>query len=417
MSQRLDKNLVLTILAQFNLYLAYIIYKRKLMAYYIQANMKYLVPKVGWSPRCIPEAFHEQFGPQEFKKFYRMTFSTFELLIELLKENYLEYNGNVRIQSLFSWKCGIYIRFLARSECLGSLKHTFGCCAETIRASIHGFKSLILYSMSNSLKIDINDEDSLRQSSEAIKGLTDGLLDGFAFIIDGTHIPIIKIPSSTPKQCFVNRKGGKSINCQVVINAALKVVAFECGYPGSTNDSQMLNSSGFLSTLKDIHAIYNGRYACLADNGYPTREYMMTPYTAAEILSNPDTENDKVQFNAIFSSVRQAIERVFGILQPKWYLLAIGCEYKIEDYLQFVQTIMMLHNFMIDNESSYKLTIMNESWTLGGTPATVMEAILHLNEIRNDPDFILESPHVELVLGEQKRDILRRNLPLVRQIN
>ena len=114
----------------------------------------------------------------------------------------------------------------------------------------------------------------------------------------------------------------------------------------------MLHLSGFANKLQQIYTKYNGLYSCLADNGYPTREYMMTPYTAAEILQDPQVENDKVQFNAIVSSIRQAVERIFGILQRKWYLLVVECEYKIQDYLMFVQCIMVIHNFMIDNESN-----------------------------------------------------------------
>ncbi len=393
------------------------VYKYQLSLYYTRINLRYMTPYIQYEPRNIPDEFHALYGHREFKLYFRMSFNTFNTLADELKECYIQYSGQSRVQKMFKWKLAIYLRFLARAECLQSLKHTFGCCIETVRATMHCFKHLMLYTLRDSLQIDINDENKFRESSQDIKALTNGLLDGFCFIIDGTHIPIIKLPANIPHQCFYNRKGGRSINCQAVINSSLEIVSFDCGYPGSTNDSQMLKISGFADLMKEIYYKYNGQYACLADNGYPLREHMLTPYTAGEILSDSNSEQDKVQFNAIFSSVRQAVERVFGILQRKWHLLVVGCEYNIDDYLMFVQSIMLIHNFMILNEETYKHTIMNDRWDFEGLPISLEDSITQLNALRDDPSFEIENDHLDLALGEQRRDLIRINMPLVNEMN
>ena len=84
----------------------------------------------------------------------------------------------------------------------------FGCCVETERATIHIYKLLVIYSLRDSLYIDIDNEDEMLHSSNAISSLTHGVI-GFCYIIDGTHIPIRQLPAGIPHQCFVNRKGEK----------------------------------------------------------------------------------------------------------------------------------------------------------------------------------------------------------------
>ena len=111
-----------------------------------------------------------------------------------------------------------------------------------------------------------------------------------------------------------------------------------------------------------------------------------------------------MQFNAIFSSARQAVERVFGILQKKWYLLVIGCEYDIQDYMMFLQGIMLIHNFMVSNESTDSMSIMNGNWQFDGEPIDLQESIDQLNLLISDEKFIDEYDHRELALGKQRRD-------------
>ena len=313
---------------------------------------------------------------------------------------------------LFS-SLGVYVRFLARGECLNLLKITFGCCKETARSSIHTFRKLLLYSFSDAFAIDLEDENALKTSREAILNVSG--LDGFSFIMDGTHFPIRQLPKDTVKACFYNRKGFKSLGAQAVINAQFKVVSFDIGYPGSTNDSTMFSSSNFKVILEEIYQKYNGQYSCMADNGYSIREYVMVPYTAYEILKYPNSEVSKLQFNAIFSSVRQAVERVFGVLQRKFYILVIGCEYTLEAYIEFIQSCVIIHNFMIDEEESYKHCIMHDSWTFDGLPTGVAEALAQLNSLREDESFITENDNIALAVGQHKRDLLRVNMPNVVQ--
>ena len=54
---------------------------------------------------------------------------------------------------------------------------------------------------------------------------------------------------------------------------------------------------------------------------------------------------------------------------------------------------------MIENESSYKWTIMNDSWQLDGVAIDVAEQMKQLNALRNDVGYIEENDHLELALA------------------
>ena len=69
---------------------------------------------------------------------------------------------------------------------------------------------------------------------------------------------------------FFNRKGWKSIAGQVVIDPFLKIVQFDTGFSGNTNDVSMYNVAAFKSILQVLIDRYKERYCCIGDNGYPS---------------------------------------------------------------------------------------------------------------------------------------------------
>ena len=94
----------------------------------------------------------------------------------------------------------------------------------------------MLYTFATTLKLTTSmcTKDYLTTHSNVIYDLCG--LDGFSFNIDGTHFPIRKVPKGVHKSHFFNRKVWKSISGQVVIDSRLRVVDFDLGYTGCTND-------------------------------------------------------------------------------------------------------------------------------------------------------------------------------------
>ena len=70
---------------------------------------------------------------------------------------------------------------------------------------------------------------------------------------------------------------------------------------------------------------------------------MLTPYTSDEMLLDMSTFREKELFFRILSSVRQCVERLFGILQRKFYLLVSGYKYHLPIYIEFLFAIFNVH--------------------------------------------------------------------------
>jgi hypothetical protein len=77
-----------------------------------------------------------------------------------------------------------------------------------------------------------------------------------------------------------------------------------------------------------------GRYY-LVDSGYPNQDGYLSPYTGTKYhlpefrLAGPPTGKKEI-FNHAHSSLRNAIERTFGVLKQKWRILRGVPSYPLE---------------------------------------------------------------------------------------
>ncbi len=258
------------------------------------------------------------------------------------------------------------------------------------------------------MTIDVRDEAYLERCRNEI--YTRSHINGYSFIIDGTHFKLAKAPNNISPSMFYNRKGFKSLAAQVVIDPFFKVVQLDAGYSGNINDVTMYNQSSFRSILMDLISIYGEKYCCIGDNGYPIRKEMLTPYTGVEILSDLSEQYEKEMFSRIISSVRQSVERIFGILQRKWNLLVIGCEYNTARYIDFIYAIFGVHNYMLAEEDSYKMNIMNSNWEYAFNTQSLENCVAELDSIWETDELFIDGEISALREGECKRDIVRRGL-------
>lgn len=85
-----------------------------------------------------------------------------------------------------------------------------------------------------------------------------------------------------------------------------------------------------------------GQCFLLGDAGYQCTDYMLTPLTAPR---TPGEE--RYQTTQIF--MRNAIERLFGVLKRRFPALAIGLQIKVETVLGIIIACCILHNICIQN--------------------------------------------------------------------
>ncbi|KAG6493230.1 hypothetical protein ZIOFF_048207 [Zingiber officinale] len=117
---------------------------------------------------------------------------------------------------------------------------------------------------------------------------------------------------------------------------------------GSASDSRILDNP--LSREDNLNAPQGKFY--LVDARYMLRSTFLTPYRSTRYhlkeYSQHPPENPKELFNLRHSSLRNAIERAFGVLKNRFPILAEMSRYDVETVSEIVLACCILHNFLVD---------------------------------------------------------------------
>ena len=101
--------------------------------------------------------------------------------------------------------------------------------------------------------------------------------------------------------------------------------------------------------------LYVGKYY-VVDAGYPNRPGYLCPYKGEryhlpEWHRGIEPNSPKEKFNRIHSSVRNVIERSFGLLKMKWQILYKIPRFSMLTQKKIVAATMVLHNFIREHAS------------------------------------------------------------------
>src|SRR6266540_3336732 len=93
----------------------------------------------------------------------------------------------------------------------------------------------------------------------------------------------------------------------------------------------------------------------LVDSGYPNRPGYLAPYKGTkyhllEFRAGPRPSGKKEVFNHLHSSLRNVIERSFGVLKMKWRILLELPSYPMVKQSKIIHACMALHNFIRDSD-------------------------------------------------------------------
>jgi hypothetical protein len=163
--------------------------------------------------------------------------------------------------------------------------------------------------------------------------------------LDGTHVEM-HIPTELQPR-YRNRKGTLSQNILAVCNFDMQFVYILASWEGSAHDARVLADAqaaqGFLTP--------KGKY-WLGDAGYGNSEFVLSLYRGVRYhlkevrQADQKPENAKELFNLRHSSLRNVIERIFGVLKRQWQILGgKGCEYSIETQIDLFCALVGLYNF------------------------------------------------------------------------
>ncbi|XP_020242337.1 uncharacterized protein LOC109820589 isoform X2 [Asparagus officinalis] len=143
--------------------------------------------------------------------------------------------------------------------------------------------------------------------------------------IDGSHFRVKVAKEDTRR--YRGRKEFPTQNVLAACTFDLKFTYVLAGWEGSASDSRVLNNA---LIRQDKIFVPQGKYY-LVDGGFMLRPGFLTPFRSTRYhlkeYSTRQPENPREVYNHHHSSLRNAIERAFGVLKKRFPILGNkGCE-------------------------------------------------------------------------------------------
>ncbi|XP_057811747.1 uncharacterized protein LOC131025983 [Salvia miltiorrhiza] len=164
--------------------------------------------------------------------------------------------------------------------------------------------------------------------------------------IDGTHIPATIIGKDV--SCYRNRHGVNSQNVLAACNFDLQFIYVLSGWEGSAHDSRILSDA--YSRPNGLH-VPQGKYF-LVDCGFANRRQFLAPLRGVRYHlkdfggdgRNPRNEDEL--FNLRHASLRNVIERIFGIFKSRFTIFKTAPPFPFQTQAELVLACAGLHNFL-----------------------------------------------------------------------
>ena len=283
-----------------------------------------------------------------FKSMLRMGIATFSLLVKFLREN-SDFGRDLpeRVKVSSEIKVAIFLQTLM-GHTLAVLGDRWNLSTSTISRIIHEVLEV--------MKLIKIKEGMLPKAGEIPAGsIYDNgrykpYFNGCIGALDGTHVPaMIKQKCQT---AYRNRKGALTQNILGVVNFDLTFSYILAGWEGSAHDGKVLKDA-----IGKGLSIPDGKYY-LGDAGYALTSYCITPYRGERYhlkewrQSKLRPKTAKELFNLRHSSLRNCVERAFGVVKKRFAVLTNmhgGFDYDVQ--ISLAMSAFLIHNFIIMNSS------------------------------------------------------------------
>lgn len=166
------------------------------------------------------------------------------------------------------------------------------------------------------------------------------------------------------QRAFRNQKGYILQNGLGVVDFNLCFTFVLVGWEGSAHDGRVL-----LDAIAKGLFVHLGRYY-LGDAGYAWTRYCLTPYRgvryhlrewAAPGFDRP--QNAKELYNLRHASLRNVVERAFGIVKKRFPIFISMPSYPFILQMELVKCCFMIHNFLRQNQTAEDYSLLKAtSW-------------------------------------------------------
>lgn len=167
--------------------------------------------------------------------------------------------------------------------------------------------------------------------------------------LDGSHVPAVVSAGLAGR--FRNRKKFVSQNVLGVCDFDMLFTYVLAGWEGSAHDGRVLQDA----VNKGLR-LFTGKYY-LGDAGYALSRYVLTPYRGVRYhlkewaRGNLRPQNKEELFNLRHASLRNIIERIYGVVKRRFPILSKMSPYPYPCQVDLVRCAFMLHNWIRKNQN------------------------------------------------------------------
>ncbi|KAF8401031.1 hypothetical protein HHK36_014334 [Tetracentron sinense] len=280
---------------------------------------------------------HPDFPEEEFRRAFRMSRATFDMICEELNSVVAKEDTMLRAAIPVPQRVAVCIWRLATGEPLRLVSKRFGLgistCHKLVLEVCSAIKTVLMPKF-----LQWPDEDSLKKTKETYESAY-----GIPNVVGSmytTHIPIIAPKISVgayfnKRHTERNQKTSYSITVQGVVDQRGVFTDVCIGWPGSMPDDQVLENSILYKRanggqLKDVWIVGN--------SGYPLMDWVMVPYTHQHLTWTQHAFNEKI------GEIQSIAKESFARLKGRWRCLQRRTEVKLQDLPVVLGACCVLHN-------------------------------------------------------------------------
>ncbi|CAN0918547.1 Protein ALP1-like [Linum grandiflorum] len=286
-----------------------------------------------WWDECNSPDYPEE----EFKKAFRMSKSTFELICDELHSVVAKEDTTLRNAIPVRQRVAVCIWRLATGEPLRLVSKRFGLGISTCHKLVLEVCSAIRSVLMPKYLQWPHDEGlrKVKHEFESVSGIPNVVGSMYT-----THIPIIAPKISVAayfnkRHTERNQKTSYSITVQGVVDPRGVFTDVCIGWPGSMPDDQVLEKSALYQRasgglLKDVWIV--------GTSGYPLMDWVLVPYTQQHLTWTQHAFNEKI------GEVQKVAKDAFARLKGRWVCLQKRTEVKLQDLPVVLGACCVLHN-------------------------------------------------------------------------
>ncbi|XWS17438.1 hypothetical protein CRYUN_Cryun33cG0067700 [Craigia yunnanensis] len=328
-----------------------------------------------WWDKCN----HPDFPDEEFKRAFRMSKATFDMVCEELEPVVMKKNTMLRDAIPVRQRVAVCIWRLATGEPLRMVSKRFGLGISTCHKLVLEVCSAIKTVMMPKF-VQWPDENKMKRIKEEFESTTG--IPNVGGSMYTTHLPIIAPKISVAayfnkKLTERNQKTSYSITLQGVVDQKGVFTDVCIGWPGSMSDDQVLEKSAIYQ--RATRGLLNDVWI-VGGKGYRLMDWVLVPYTHQNMTWAQHEFNEKI------GEIEKVSKEAFARLKGRWSCLQKRTEVKLQDLPVVLGACCVLHNICeirneeMDPELQFELfddVVIPENYLRSRTSEQARDHIAH----------------------------------------